>query len=413
MDAGEQRAFLEAIARELAAAIAVLPRGDARIEGALSELAEARVAVERAAEQSAKAPHAEPDEVLCEAWRMRAEAIHEREAAEARLQALRAECAAVLAQLEERQGVQMALLDERQEAQASLDGRESELLAECESLEKQVKVAQSFLQRLSDQVVDRGHLGVQLNRRRRAVQHTHDISVAKSETSRAILELHENTATHVRQVSATCVELEQAAAAAHEESRQRTAQLRSEWAEQKLHFQRQEDELEAKLAELHSEYAERWNAVEKDSRVCAHEKVQRAAEAEAALEQELAKLDLEREREAVRRRETLEEQKERVAEARAAVLAEMEAKLTERQQHIQGQVESERQRCSRLRGKQQRRIDDLAREVQETRGNIAKVRENYHAQRTRSPELHLPAINPEQGLLYSARQRPFTGLRAA
>merc|ERR1712204_59964 len=90
-----------------------------------------------------------------------------------------------------------------------------------------------------------------------------------------------------------------------------------------------------------------------------------------------AELDAQREREAIMRRERLEEQKQLVVEARAEILAEMEANLSDRQVQIQGRVESERQRCMKLRGQQSRRTEELTRELAETRANIEQVRESY------------------------------------
>jgi len=419
MDALSRRSLVTAAVRELASLAAALPaeaahatsggcRGDtrAKLRQALADVAEARASLERVAgalstdSDSAGAGAGRDDgdgaAALGQAQGLRVEATSAREDAEATWRALRAERAGLLGRLRELRDEQQEAHEASQRAEDEANDREKELLQECATIEAQTRGARDFLQSLSGNLADKGHLGVLLSRRRRTVQHQHATSASQSEGSREILHIEESTNLHVSEVFATCGKLEHELALAHRRSGERSEELRSEWTEQQAHFKSEELALGARLAELRTEYAEKWEVAERDARKRVQEKAAAATEARAVLTRQLTELDAERESEAVVRRERLEEQQEFLCEAREQAVCELQTRLGERQQQIQERVDAERERCGKLRGQQLRRLDDLTREVGEFRSNIEKVRDNYRTQQTGrqtcSPEL--PSILP-------------------
>jgi len=339
--------------------------------------------------------HVSTEEAVRMAWRLRQAAVAERSAAEARLRSLRAERAGCLERLGGLGEERTRSAQSRRRSQEFTGDRELQLLAEINELQATAKAAQTFLQRLNDQLVDKGHLAITMSRRRRQVEQKHAQSAATVDDSRDILGLQDETERHVREVYKCCGMLEQELAEAQEDTGERIEELRAEWAEQEARFAGEEAELEEKIACVRERYAEKWAAAERASRKRVNERVRRADEARLALEKQLADLEAERESEAMARQAHLEKQQELVSEAKARAMTELEATLTERQQHIQARVAAESQRLGRLRGQQRRRADDLAREVAECRSNIQQVRESYaHRGSGQSEEamLRLPTL---------------------
>merc|ERR1711957_1031273 len=139
---------------------------------------------------------------------------------------------------------------------------------------------------------------------------------------------------------------------------------------------------------------EQWTAAELDVRQRLSEKTRNSDEAHGALRQQLAELDSERNSEIAARREQVDHQQELLSEGRARVMSEMEAQVVERRLEIQGRVDEEVARYSKLRGQQLRRIDALSREVDETKSNVAKLRDNYRSQQV----TQLPALKSDLNL---------------
>merc|ERR1712050_533027 len=111
------------------------------------------------------------------------------------------------------------------------------------------------------------------------------------------------------------------------------------------------------------------------------------------MEEQLAKLDEEREREAVASRELVEEQKQVMFEARQSALSEMEAKLAARKKHMSEQVYAERRRCEVVRRRELRKAEDNQQEVLRCKKHISELSSAYRRRRYRCVAASTPRSN--------------------
>merc|ERR1712217_218603 len=105
-------------------------------------------------------------------------------------------------------------------------------------------------------------------------------------------------------------------------------------------------------------YEDRWKATEVGAKEKLNNKMRQAYDDRRKMEEQLAKLDEEREREGVASREFVEEQKQVMFEARQSALSEMEAKLAARKKYMSEQVDAERRRCEVVRRRELRKAED-------------------------------------------------------
>lgn len=437
-----QRAALDGTLHELAVAAAVLRRplggggaeagGEAGrlMEVAFHELSEARAACDLAVRQwpspgdGGGGGRNDCDGDLGEARELWAEAVREREREEARLWKLKDKRAGLLSRLRDSGEQQRTNAEARRCADDSQEDRESQLQAEIAELEAMTKAGQGFLYNLSDQLSDKGHLGVLLSRRRREMQHKHAASSAQTDNSREILGLQEQTEQHLLETWATCAKLELAVAAAHRDCDERTEQLRAEWAERQAWFECHESELEATIEEKRRAYAERWEAAEREFQLRFDDRVVQGNEARVALERQVQHLDSERVSEAAARRAHAETQEASLVEAKAEAMAELEAVLADKRQAIQAHVEAERSRLGKLRRQQLKRYSEMSREIRECKSNIQQVRDNYRgstavvAEDGILPGVQLPALLPPRSARMHSKDsgdtlRPMSSLRGS
>lgn len=414
MDApGRQAALLEAAARELALlpqAFEVLPGGrgggaaGGKVQVALAEVQEARIALERAAQSWGGSGICSGgySDALSEASAFCGAATREREDAEARWQSLRADRAGAFRRLRQLQDEQMDADKSWRDVENEGSEQERQLIAECQELEEESNSASSLLQASSVQLQQRAIIGLMFDRRKKQAERKCAENAYRSEASTEILDIQASTDAHLKDVYRRCAELEMTSAAEHRMSDERTEQLHAAWATQQERFHNQEQALEHELREFHSEYASRWEDAERSSRRKLQEKAKHASEACTDLQRRLAELDVERESEAAMRRERLEEEKQLLSEAKERAMVELQTEFRKQQQEIQARVDAERERCGRLRGQQMRKTDDLTREVTGVRASIERVRDNYRSGQARTPDL--PALPAPHSA--TPRQRP-------
>merc|ERR1712046_470630 len=108
------------------------------------------------------------------------------------------------------------------------------------------------------------------------------------------------------------------------------------------------------------------------------------------MEEQLAKLDQEWEREAIASRELVEEQKQVMFEARQSALAEMQAKLEARKRHMNEQVDAERRRCEIVRRRELQKAEDHQQEVHRCKRHISELSSLYRRRRYRCPAASTP-----------------------
>merc|ERR1712194_277593 len=125
--------------------------------------------------------------------------------------------------------------------------------------------------------------------------------------------------------------------------------LQTEWSEQRAKYEGGMAALQAQLLDVQQSYEDRWKATEQKAKEKLDSKVQMATGQRRKKEDQLAKLDEEREKEAIASRRTVDAQKQVMFDAREAAFADMEAKLEARTQEMGEKVNAERRRYDVMR----------------------------------------------------------------
>jgi hypothetical protein len=394
MDVAELRALLEAATRELGSVVADLPKDDedeatsplsAEILLAAKAVAEAAKLCTDSSAHNIDMLDCQPSEILREAHMLRGEAVRARDVAEARLWSLQDEHVELLERLRELSTHQQANLDEQYAEANAAASREGILVERCAQLNNEVRALRKDVDEKSQRLIASSALGHSLELNKRKLQRQHEGSLVENAVAREILALQQSTESYMQRVNADCNNIDLSLESAQKSCAEKMESLQAEWSEEQAKYENDTIALQAQLSDLQQRYQDRWKANELSTREELATKVQRASEQRRKVDEQLAKLDEEWEKEASASRRTVDEQKKVMFEARQVASLEMEAKLEARTQQMGQRVDIERRRGGVVFNRELQKSEGFHQEINHYKKRIGELAANYRRRRLCSP----------------------------
>lgn len=381
MDGLEFKALLEAASRELSTLIAALPAVDTEVAGVRDALARARESTESAvasvpSARGRTAGGAEEANVQ-EAKVLRANAVRDRDLAEAQLWALRSERDALLERLQELTEQHARVAEKRRDISDVAVTREATLLARCEEKEEQVNVIRKSVQRKSRRLFDCSDINHRLALNQNRLERKHTDTMVENAVAKEMIELQQSCATYVENQTARRAQVEEQLNAAQQSYAQKLEDVRIGHQEQELRFAKQTEALEAKLVALDHDYEVKVQATERELQKQLEESARKLMEARAHYDKQFAELDESWSAEKAMAQAHMEEQGARTLAEREKVASELQEQFEARRAELQMTVAQERLRCEGVRRMQGERISILAEEVRHFKTLVREVQHHY------------------------------------
>jgi len=421
-DAGELRALLEAVSRELSGVLTLLDqasppgsqpgsRQNTPFDGgglpaaiidcsgtAIEEIQPARAQLNDAKEALIDAIRLVPGslrrppltEELREARVLRDAAARDRDGVEARFRAVRDEHAQLVQKLSILTREHANLAENRCAAHETMGQRESELLSRCTEGDERTRDLREDVAAKNRRLIWSSKIGHNLFLSQQRLQRKHADLMIENAVAQEVLQLQADTESYLQQGERRHDAVNEKIWQASRECGDKVEKLRSQWAEQEVRYQEEMSHYVTRVEDLKKQYEDRWEVCEIDSREKLKESAGKAAESRASYQVRFKELDAEYEVQEAVLREQIAEQHKMLVQERHKQQHTLEGKLQDRRLEMRRITEEERNRCDTKRIQKIRMAEAHEGDAQKFKERIAKVKQSYHSSAVRLPPSSVP-----------------------